>query len=176
MWDRIGGAVWSYSWLGIFAPGLLIGDGAADALRILLRSAQLAKHFSRQRRPDQSRVSQKLAVSAFHSRRYFCSLQPGFQEMLLQSHRNMIEVFPRHSIQPGARCNPFTDFRGRGAFSIKSATMVDFGAVSQISIKSEKVRCILRPSRQRYDRRPRFKASAQSPRMCLRIRDFTGPD
>lgn len=123
---------YSYSWLGNLQARALNGDGAADALRIFAECFCLPNTFHVN--GDQTNTGKsKFTYRPFTLEGNF-AFAAGVQEMLLQSHRNMIEVFP--AIPSNWRDVSFTDLRGRGAFLV-SATMVD-GAVSQISIKSEK--------------------------------------
>ena len=81
------------------------------------------------------RVSQNLLIGLSLSK-VILPFAAGVQEMLLQSHRNMIEEcsLPFH---PTGAMYHFTDLRGRTVLSLVSATMVD-GAVKPNQYKSEK--------------------------------------
>lgn len=123
---------YSYSWLGNLQARALNGDGAAQALRTFADCFCLPNTFHANGDQTASGKS-KFTYRPFTLEGNF-AFAAGIQEMLLQSHRGMIEIFP--AIPSAWSEASFSNLRARGAFLV-SASMHN-GAVSEIKVTSER--------------------------------------
>lgn len=132
--ERLGPSLWcgySYAWLGSLWARARNGEKAERALDIFARAFTLQNSFHCN--GDQSGQGySKMTYRPFTLEGNFAEAA-GIQEMLLQSHRGRIEVFP--AIPAGWREASFTTLRAQGAFLV-SAELKD-GMVQSIRILSE---------------------------------------
>lgn len=132
--DKLGPAFWcgySYAWLGNLEARAHNGEKAERALEIFATAFTLRSSFHAN--GDQSgKGYSKFTYRPFTLEGNFAEAA-GVQEMLLQSHRGVIEVFPA---VPGAwRDVSFTTLRATGGFLV-SASKVG-GKVREVEILSE---------------------------------------
>jgi len=132
--DRLGSSQWcgySFSWLANMAAWAGDGDRAARALDIFAEAFVLRNGFHCN--GDQSGKG----YSSFTYRPFTLegnfAFAAGLQEMLLQSHRGYIEVFP--AIPAAWNHARFSGLRARGAFLVSAER--ENGQVSRIEIVSE---------------------------------------
>lgn len=123
---------YSYSWLANLQARARNGEGARDALRIFAECFCLPNTFHAN--GDQSGTGKsRFTYRPFTLEGNF-AFAGGVQEMLMQSHRGMIEVFP--AIPSDWADASFSDLRARGAFLVSAAK--ENGKVTRIEITSEK--------------------------------------
>ena len=133
--DQYGGAWWtgySYSWLGNMKARALDGEGAAAALRDFADYFCLPNTFhanGQQRGTGKSNFTYR----PFTLEGNF-AFAAGIQEMLLQSHTDVVRVFP--AIPADWNDVSFRNLRARGAFLI-SATREN-GITTHVDIESER--------------------------------------
>jgi alpha-L-fucosidase 2 len=133
--EKLGTDQWcgySYSWLGNMKARARDGEGAARALRIFADCFCLPNSFHAN--GDQSGTGKsKYTYRPFTLEGNF-AFAAGVQEMLLQSHAGVIELFPA---VPGSWKNAgFRNLRAVGAFLITAELKA--GRVGNIRIYSEK--------------------------------------
>jgi len=133
--DRLGTDWWcgySFAWLGNLAARAYDGSKAARALETFASAFTLRNSFHCN--GDQSgKGLSKFTYRPFTLEGNF-AMAAGLQEMLLQSHRGYIEVFP--AIPVTWTNAMFTTLRAEGAFLISAVRRN--GKVQQVTIKSEK--------------------------------------
>ena len=133
--EQLGADWWcgySYAWLGNLAARARDGARAERALEIFASAFTLRNSFHCN--GDQSgRGYSKMTYRPFTLEGNF-AMAAGAQEMLLQSHRGRIEIFP--AIPATWRDVAFTGLRAEGAFLV-SAERRD-GEVERVEIVSEK--------------------------------------
>ncbi|MCH5232591.1 MAG: hypothetical protein J1E78_03055 [Muribaculaceae bacterium] len=133
--EEIGPDYWtgySYSWLGNIYARAMDGDKAADALKIFAECFCLPNTFHAN--GDQSKSGKsRFTYRPFTLEGNF-AFAAGIQEMLLQSHKGVIRIFP--AIPSGWENVSFDNLRATGAFLV-SAERIDGDTVG-FSITSEK--------------------------------------
>lgn len=133
--DRLGSDQWcgySFSWLASMAARARDGKKAERALEIFASAFTLRNSFHCN--GDQSgKGYSKFRYRPFTLEGNFAAAA-GIQEMLLQSHRGKILLFP--AVPDSWKDISFTTLRAQGAFLV-SATRVD-GQLSRVEIVSEK--------------------------------------
>lgn len=139
--ERLGTSQWtgySFAWLSNLAARAGDGDRAEKALEIFARAFTLRNSFHCN--GDQSGQGySRFTYRPFTLEGNFAAAA-GLQEMLLQSHRGKIVVFP--AVPDGWRDITFTDLRAQGAFLI-SAQRIG-GETTQVEILAERGgRCTL---------------------------------
>ena len=123
---------YTYSWIGNLEARAGHGDKAAESLRTFAECFCLKNSFHAN--GDQSRSGKsKFLYRPFTLEGNF-AFAAGVQEMLLQSHSGVINIFP--AIPAQWRDVKFNNLRAIGAFLV-SAEMKD-GKVIQLSAKAEK--------------------------------------
>ena len=123
---------YSYAWLANLEARARHGEEAADALRTFASCFCLRNSFHAN--GDQSRSGKsRFKYRPFTLEGNF-AFAAGLQEMLIQSHTGVIEVFP--AIPAGWKDIRFDRLRAVGAFLV-SAEMKD-GEVTSLSVVSEK--------------------------------------
>ncbi len=132
--DRIGPSLWtgySYSWLGNLKARAKDGEGAAEALRIFAEAFCLPNSFHVN--GDQSgKGYSNFTYRPFTLEGNF-AFASGIQEMLLQSHTDVIHLFP--AIPDDWSDISFTNLRAVGAFLISAKK--ENGKITEVHIKSE---------------------------------------
>jgi alpha-L-fucosidase 2 len=133
--DSVGPSQWcgySYSWLGNMKARAMDGVGAAEALRIFATCFCLRNTFHAN--GDQS----KTGKSSFTYRPFTLegnfAFASGIQEMLIQSHTGIIELFP--AIPADWKDVSFQQLRAQGAFLISAERRN--GKMKSVKIVSEK--------------------------------------
>ena len=133
--DQLGTDWWcgySYSWLGNLAARARDGARAERALEIFASAFTLRNSFHCN--GDQSgRGYSKMTYRPFTLEGNF-AMAAGAQEMLLQSHRGRIEIFP--AIPETWRDVAFAGLRAEGAFLVSAERRN--GEVERVEIVSEK--------------------------------------
>ncbi|MBD0831629.1 glycosyl hydrolase family 95 catalytic domain-containing protein [Aestuariibaculum sediminum] len=133
--EKVGPDFWtgySYSWFGNIRARALDGEGAARYLRDFASSFCLKNTFHVN--GDQSKTGKsKFLYRPFTLEGNF-AFAAGIQEMLIQSHTGIINIFP--AIPKSWKDVSFNDLRTFGAFLI-SAEKIN-GTVVSVKIKSEK--------------------------------------
>jgi alpha-L-fucosidase 2 len=132
--DRLGSDAWcgySFSWLANLAARARDGEKAANALEIFSTAFTLRNSFHCN--GDQSgKGYSKFTYRPFTLEGNFAAAA-GVQEMLLQSHRGVIVLFP--AVPASWTDVAFTTLRAQGAFLV-SAQRIG-GAVSRVEIVAE---------------------------------------
>jgi alpha-L-fucosidase 2 len=132
--DRLGSDAWcgySFSWLANLAARAGDGEKAAKALEIFSTAFTLRNSFHCN--GDQSgKGYSKFTYRPFTLEGNFAAAA-GVQEMLLQSHRGVIVLFP--AVPAAWRDVAFTTLRAQGAFLISAQRTG--GAVSRVEIVAE---------------------------------------
>ncbi len=133
--DRLGSDAWcgySFAWLASLAARARDGAKAERALEVFSMAFTLRNSFHCN--GDQSGMGySKFRYRPFTLEGNFAAAA-GVQEMLLQSHRGRIEVFP--AVPDSWRAVAFTTLRAQGAFLV-SAERRD-GVTDHVEIQSEK--------------------------------------
>jgi alpha-L-fucosidase 2 len=123
---------YSYAWLASMKARMRDGEGAARALSIFARAFCTSNSFHVN--GDQTRSG----LSGYTYRPFTLegnfAFAAGVQEMLLQSHSGVIEVFP--SVPAGWRNASFTTLRGEGAFLVSARRHE--GRTVSVTIRSER--------------------------------------
>jgi len=123
---------YSYSWLGNMRARARDGEGAAKALRIFAECFCLSNSFHAN--GDQSGTGKsKYTYRPFTLEGNF-AFAAGLQEMLLQSHSGVIELFP--AVPAAWKDVDFRGLRARGAFLVTAGLKA--GRIQEITIYSEK--------------------------------------
>lgn len=123
---------YSFSWLGNLYARAFMGEKAAENLRIFSQNFCLPNSFHAN--GDQSgKGYSKFTYRPFTLEGNF-AFAAGVQEMLIQSHTGVIQIFP--AIPEGWRDVSFHTLRTEGAFLV-SAQRTD-GKVERVEIASEK--------------------------------------
>jgi hypothetical protein len=123
---------YSFSWLASLAARAHDGDGAAKALEIFSTAFTLRNSFHCN--GDQSgKGYSKFKYRPFTLEGNFAAAA-GVQEMLLQSHSGVVEIFP--AIPAAWKDAAFTSLRTHGAFLISAERRG--GTVRRVEIVSEK--------------------------------------
>jgi alpha-L-fucosidase 2 len=133
--DRLGPDGWcgySYSWLGNLAARARDGDKAAAALWTFAECFCLPNSFHANGDQTKSGKS-KLTYRPFTLEGNF-AFAAAIQEMLLQSHTDVVRVFP--AVPPAWKDASFDSLRACGAFLV-SARMDD-GRIVEVRVTSEK--------------------------------------
>lgn len=129
--DRLGSAAWcgySFSWLANLAARVRDGEKAAKALEIFSTAFTLRNSFHCN--GDQSgKGYSKFTYRPFTLEGNFAAAA-GVQEMLLQSHRGVILLFP--AVPESWKDAAFTTLRAQGGFLISARRTG--GAVSRVEI------------------------------------------
>jgi hypothetical protein len=132
--ERTGTDWWcgySFAWLGNMAAWALDGDTAANALETFSTAFTLRNSFHCN--GDQSgKGFSKFRYRPFTLEGNFASAA-GVQEMLLQSHRGVIEIFP--AVPDSWQDVAFTTLRARGGFLVSAQRTA--GKVKRLEITSE---------------------------------------
>jgi len=132
--ERLGTDWWcgySFAWLGNMAAWALDGDKAANALETFSTAFTLRNSFHCN--GDQSgKGYSKFRYRPFTLEGNFAAAA-GVQEMLLQSHRGAIEVFP--AVPESWQHVAFTTLRARGGFLVSAQRTA--GKVTHLEITSE---------------------------------------
>jgi alpha-L-fucosidase 2 len=132
--DRLGSAWWcgySFAWLASLAARARDGEKAAKALEIFATAFTLRNSFHSN--GDQSgKGYSKFTYRPFTLEGNFAAAA-GLQEMLLQSHRGTMRIFP--AIPASWKDLSFTSLRAQGAFLV-SAERVS-GVVTRVEIVAE---------------------------------------
>lgn len=133
--DKIGPGAWcgySYSWLGNMKARARDGEGAAKALKDFAECFCLRNTFHAN--GDQT----KSGKSGFTYRPFTLegnfAFASGIQEMLLQSHTDILRIFP--AIPASWQNAGFNDLRASGAFLV-SADRKN-GKTAKVTVRSEK--------------------------------------
>ncbi len=132
--DRLGSAAWcgySFSWLANLAARARNGDKAEKALEIFSTAFTLRNSFHCN--GDQSRKNYSLFKYRPFTLEGNFAAAAGVQEMLLQSHRGVIELFP--AVPEAWKDIAFTSLRAQGAFLISARRTG--GTVSRVEIVAE---------------------------------------
>ena len=133
--DRLGSGAWcgySFAWLANLAARAHDGARAERALEIFSTAFTLRNSFHCN--GDQSgRGYSNFRYRPFTLEGNFAAAA-GVQEMLLQSHRGRIEVFP--AVPPSWRDVAFTTLRAQGAFLVSAAQRN--GEVERIEVQAER--------------------------------------
>ncbi len=117
--DKIGPDYWvgySYAWLGNLKARAKDGDGAAEALSIFAKAFCLPNSFHVNGDQTASGLS-KFVYRPFTLEGNF-AFAAGVQEMLLQSHAGVVDVFP--ALPAGWRTAGFRDFLAQGGFMVSA--------------------------------------------------------
>jgi alpha-L-fucosidase 2 len=133
--DKIGTDWWcgySFSWLGNMKARALDGKGAAKALRTFSTSFCLPNSFHANGDQTGTGIS-KFTYRPFTLEGNF-AFASGIQEMLLQSHTGIIQIFP--AIPADWQNVSFRNLRARGAFLVSAEKTG--GEIKKIHIISEK--------------------------------------
>ncbi len=133
--DRLGTDWWcgySFAWLGSLSARALDGKKAADALRLFADCFCLPNSFHAN--GDQSKTGKsRFTYRPFTLEGNF-AFAAGLQEMLLQSHHDLIRVFP--AVPPDWKDVRFERLRAEGAFLVSGEMKT--GRVREVRIFSEK--------------------------------------
>lgn len=133
--DKVGPAYWtgySYSWLANMKARALDGEGTRDALKIFAECFVLRNGFHVN--GDQSGTGKSNFTYRPFTLEGNFAYASGVQEMMLQSHTDIVRIFP--AIPKDWNNVSFTNLRSQGALLI-SAEKKD-GKVISVTIKSEK--------------------------------------
>lgn len=123
---------YSYSWLGNLEARAKHGDEAAEALRTFAQCFCLRNSFHAN--GDQTRAGKsRFTYRPFTLEGNF-AFAAGVQEMLLQSHTGIIEVFP--AVPEAWRDVSFRELRAMGAFLVSAERKG--GRVVSLSVRSER--------------------------------------
>ncbi len=123
---------YSFAWLSNMAARALNGQQAAEALEIFSSAFTLRNSFHCN--GDQTdRGYSKFRYRPFTLEGNFAAAS-GTQEMLLQSHRGIIQIFP--AIPPGWQNAQFTTLRARGGILVSA--QLTHGQVTTVILTSEK--------------------------------------
>ena len=123
---------YSYSWLGNMEARALHGERAAEALRTFAQCFTLRNSFHAN--GDQSRSGKsKFLYRPFTLEGNF-AFAAGLQEMLLQSHTGVIEVFP--AVPAQWQDISFRDLRAQGAFLVTAEKRG--GQLTSLRVRSER--------------------------------------
>lgn len=133
--DSIGPDYWtgySYAWLGNLKARALDGDGAAEALRIFARAFCLPNTFHANGDQTKSGLS-RFTYRPFTLEGNF-AFAAGIQEMLLQSHTGVINLFP--AIPADWRDASFDSLRAEGGFLVSAS--LEGGKLADVRIFNER--------------------------------------
>jgi len=133
--EEVGTDYWvgySFSWLGNLYARAMMGEKAAEVLRIFATSFTVRNSFHVN--GDQSGKGYSNFVYRPFTLEGNFAFAAGIQDMLMQSHSGVIKVFP--ALPDAWKDVSFENFRAVGAFLV-SATM-EGGQVQDITIHSEK--------------------------------------
>lgn len=132
--DRLGTAWWcgySFAWLASMAARARDGEKAANALEIFAAAFTLRNSFHSN--GDQSgKGYSKFTYRPFTLEGNFAAAA-GLQEMLLQSHRGTMRIFP--AIPASWKDLSFTSLRAQGAFLVSAERVA--GVVTRVEIVAE---------------------------------------
>jgi len=123
---------YSPAWLGNLKARAFDGDGAARALRLFSDCFCLSNTFHAN--GDQTKTGVSNATYRPFTLEGNFAFASGIQEMLLQSHTDVIRVFP--AIPSAWKDDSFSNLRAQGAFLV-SAEMKG-GKLASLSVRSEK--------------------------------------
>ena len=133
--DQYGPAFWtgySYSWLANLKARALDGEGAAEALSTFAQCFCLKNTFHAN--GDQSGTGKSTFTYRPFTLEGNFAFAAGVQEMLLQSHTGIINVFP--AVPKSWKEVEFEDLRAQGAFLVSAKK--EKGVITSIRISSEK--------------------------------------
>ena len=133
--EKYGSAWWcgySFSWLGSFMARALNGEGAAEALRTFASNFCLRNTFHAN--GDQKKEGKSNFTYRPFTLEGNFAFAAGIQEMLLQSHTGVINVFP--AVPNDWRNVSFKQLRAVGAFIVTASK--ENGKVSEVEIFAEK--------------------------------------
>jgi len=123
---------YSYSWLGNLYARAFMGEKAAQTLRIF------AEHFCLPNSFHANGDQTKQGYSKFTYRPFTLegnfAFAAGIQEMLIQSHTGVVQVFP--AVPESWKDIAFTNLRTEGAFLVSAGKKN--GQIQQVEITSEK--------------------------------------
>lgn len=145
--DEFGSGYWtgySFAWLGNLKARALDGDGAADALRTFATCFCSPNTFHLN--GDQSGTGKSYFTYRPFTLEGNFAFASGIQEMLLQSHAGVINIFP--AIPSDWRDVSFENLRAQGGILV-SARMVD-GKVTSVKLESPK-QCTVKVAIPGYD-------------------------
>jgi alpha-L-fucosidase 2 len=133
--NRLGSSWWtgySFAWLGSLAARAQDGEKAQQVLEVFSTAFTLRNSFHCN--GDQSgKGYSKFTYRPFTLEGNFAAAE-GIQEMLLQSHRGRILIFP--AVPPSWRDVSFTTLRAEGAFLVSAKRTA--GRTVLVEIRSEK--------------------------------------
>lgn len=133
--DQYGSDYWtgySYSWLGNMKARMFDGEGAAEALRTFAECFCLKNTFHAN--GDQSGTGKSLFTYRPFTLEGNFAFASGIQEMLLQSHTGVIQVFP--AIPKTWKDVSFKQLRAMGGYLV-SASMEN-GKMASLEVYSER--------------------------------------
>lgn len=123
---------YSYSWFANMKARALDGEGAAETLRTFAQCFCLKNTFHAN--GDQTHSGKSLFTYRPFTLEGNFAFAAGLQEMLLQSHKGTIAVFP--AIPSDWKNVSFQDLRAVGAFLVSASK--ENGVLCKLSIRSEK--------------------------------------